>query len=86
MLHLQETASDMLEEGGDDIKSAWSLWPGPHTCYNGNYNGKQGRKAEPIRKDYLSLDCSLQLENMKLESLVIVDQYATVNMYPDINI
>lgn len=82
MLHSQETASDMLEEGGDDVKSAWPLWAGPHTCYNGNDNGKQGRKAERIRKDCLSSDCSLQLENMKLESLVIADQHAAVNMYP----
>ena len=46
MLNSQEIASDMLEEGGDDVKSAWPLWVGPHTCYNGNENGKQGRKAE----------------------------------------
>ena len=26
-------------------------------------------------------DCSLQLESMKVESLVIVDQHATVNLY-----
>ena len=26
-------------------------------------------------------NCSLQLENMKLESLVIVDQHATVKLY-----
>ncbi|GLU24598.1 hypothetical protein SLE2022_405120 [Rubroshorea leprosula] len=69
-------------EGGDDVKSAWPLWAGPHTCYNGNYNGKQGCKAERIRKDCLSSDCSLQLGNMKLESLVIADQHAAVNMYP----
>ncbi|KAL0293390.1 UNVERIFIED_CONTAM: hypothetical protein Scaly_3143000 [Sesamum calycinum] len=75
------TASDILEEGGDDVKSAWPLWAGPHTCYNGNYNGKQGCKAERIRKDCLSSDCSLQLGNMKLESLVIADQHAAVNMY-----
>ncbi|KAK9982067.1 hypothetical protein SO802_035053 [Lithocarpus litseifolius] len=62
--------------------SAWPLWAGPHTCYNGNYNGKQGCKAERIRKDCLSSDCSLQLGNMKLESLVIADQHAAVNMYP----
>ncbi|KAH0709154.1 hypothetical protein KY284_010581 [Solanum tuberosum] len=68
--------------GGDDVKSAWPLWAGPHTCYNGNYNGKQGCKAERIRKDCLSSDCSLQLGNMKLESLVIADQHAVVNMYP----
>ena len=33
------------------------------------------------QKIHLSSDCSLQLENMKPESLVIVDQHATVNMY-----
>lgn len=27
------------EEGGADVKSAWSLYPGPHTCYNGMSNG-----------------------------------------------
>ncbi|PHT51788.1 ATP synthase subunit alpha, mitochondrial [Capsicum baccatum] len=62
--------------GGDDVKSAWPLWAGPHTCYNSNYNGKQGCKAERIRKDCLCSDCSLQLGNMKLESLVIADQHA----------
>ena len=36
---------------------------------------------EQILKNHLSPDCSLQLENMKLESLVIVDQHATVNLY-----
>ena len=71
----------MLEEGEDDVKSAWPLWAGLHTCYNGNYNRKQGCKAERIHKDCLSSDCSLQLENMKLESLVIADQHAAVNMY-----
>ena len=80
--HSRGTASEILEEGGDDVKSAWPLWAGPHTCYNGNYNGKQGCKAERIRKDCLSSDCSLQLGNMKLESLVIADQHAAVNMYP----
>ncbi|KAH7278153.1 hypothetical protein KP509_38G027000 [Ceratopteris richardii] len=71
-----------MEEGGDDVKSAWPLWAGLHTCYNGNYNRKQGRKAERIQKDCLSSDCSLQLENMNLESLVIADQHAAVNTYP----
>ena len=80
--HSRGTASDILEEGGDDVKSAWPLWAGPHTCYNGNYNGKQGCKAERIRKDCLSSDCSLQLGNMKLESLVIADQHAAVNTFP----
>ena len=36
---------------------------------------------ELISKNRLSSDCSLQLESMKVESLVIVDQHATVNLY-----
>ncbi len=34
-----------------------------------------------IQKDGLSSDCSLQLENIKLEPQVITDQHAAVNMY-----
>ncbi len=34
------------------------------------------------QKNPLSSDCSLQLDYMKLESLVIVDQHATVNTFP----
>ncbi len=37
---------------------------------------------EPIPKIHLSSDCPLQLEGMKSESLVIVDQHATVNTFP----
>jgi hypothetical protein len=80
--HSRGTASEILEEGGDDVKSAGPLWAGPHTGYSGNDNGKQGCKAERIRKDCLSSDCSLQLRNMKLKLLVITDQHAAVNMYP----
>ena len=39
------------------------------------------RKRKLIPKSRLSSDCSLQLESMKLESLVIVDQRATVNTF-----
>ncbi len=46
----QETASDKLEEGGDDVKSSWPLCPGLHTCYNGRYNGSPTREGEPIPK------------------------------------
>ncbi|KAL2322136.1 hypothetical protein Fmac_026515 [Flemingia macrophylla] len=154
-VHSRGTASDILEEGGHDVKSTWPLWARPHTCYmldralttrlkaiadslrhgtiddlahlasaptispstiapagnrtrdlalisivsatgqlmtwptwsphqhyNGNYNGKQGCKAEKIQKDCLSSDGSLQLRNIKLESLVIADQHAAMNMYP----
>ena len=63
------------EEGGDDVKSSWPLRAGLHTCYNGGYRGQ-------IPKSRLSSDWALQLEPMKLESLVIVDQHATVNTFP----
>ena len=42
---------------------------------------KQSCEREQNIKGYLSSDCSLKLENMKLESLVIVDQHATVNLF-----
>ena len=38
--------------------------------------GSQSQKAGP------SSDCSLQLDCMKLESLVIADQHAAVNTFP----
>ena len=82
MEHSGETASDKEEEGGDDVKSAWPLRPGLHTCYNGRYSGMQCREVEPIPKTGLSSDCSLQLDCMKSESLVIVEQHATVNTFP----
>jgi hypothetical protein len=49
-------------------------------CYNGDNNGKQWCKSEQYPKNYLSSDYSLQLESMKAESPVIVDQHATVNL------
>ncbi len=39
-------------------------------------------KRKPIPKNRLSSDCSLQLESMKSESLVIADQHAAVNTFP----
>ena len=80
--HSKGTASDDEEEGGDDVKSSWPLRPGLHTCYNGRYNGTQCREVEPIPKTGLSSDWSLQLDSMKLESLVIADQQAAVNTFP----
>ncbi len=53
-----------------------------HTCYNGCDNGTLGREAVPISKSILSSDWSLQLDSMKLESLVIADQHAAVNTFP----
>ncbi len=49
--HSQETASDKLEEGGDDVKSSWPLCPGLHTCYNGRYKASLTREGEPIAKN-----------------------------------
>src|SRR5690348_7663825 len=40
----------------------------------------EGASRSKTQKNYLSTNCSLQLESMKLESLVIVDQHATVNL------
>ncbi len=70
------------EEGGDDVKSSWPLQVGLHTCYNGGDNGMQWSNPAQISKSRLSPDCSLQLESMKLESLVIADQHAAVNTFP----
>ena len=43
--------------------------------------GSHGENRSQTLKICLSTDCSLQLESMKKESLVIVDQHATVNQY-----
>ena len=61
-------------EGGDDVKSVWPLRPGLHTCYNARYNGMQYREIEQIHKTGPSSDWSLQLDSMKLESLVMAYQ------------
>ena len=80
--HSEETAGDKPEEGGDDVKSSWPLRAGLHTCYNGGDSGLRSREGELIPKSRLSSDCSLQLDCMKLESLVIRDQHARVNAFP----
>ena len=69
-----ETAWVNQEEGEDDVKSAWPLCLGPHTCYNGRYRGQQDREVEQILKTDLSSDCSLQLDCMKMELLVMASQ------------
>ena len=71
MLHVSyRTAGIKPEEGGDDVKSAWPLYPGLHTRYNGRYSGLRDREVEPILKTCLSSDCRLQLACMKPELLV----------------
>ena len=62
----------------------------PHGPYGLGYTratmavtvGSQGASLELIPKNRLSSDCTLQLACMKVESLVIVDQHATVNTFP----
>ena len=62
----------------------------PHGPYGLGYTratmavtvGKRPREGEPIPKSRLSSDCTLQLECMKAESLVIADQHAAVNTFP----
>ena len=73
---------DNTEEGGDDVKSSCPLCLGQHTCYNGGYREMQYREVEPNSKTHPSSDCSLQLDYMKLESLVIANQHVAVNTFP----
>ncbi len=80
--HSEGTAGDKPEEGGDDVKSSWPLRAGLHTCYNGGDSGLRSCEGELIPKSRLSSDCSLQLDCMKVESLVIADQHAAVNTFP----
>ena len=62
----------------------------PHGPYGLGYTrttmvvtaGGEGDNPERIPKSHLSSDCPLQLEGMKLESLVIADQHAAVNTFP----
>src|SRR5881397_4408108 len=43
-----KTAGAKPEEGGDDVKSSWSLRLGLHTCYNGRYSGLRASNGKPI--------------------------------------
>ena len=45
---------------------------------------KQYREVEQITKAGLSSDWSLQLDSMKLESLVILNQNVRVNTFPGV--
>ncbi len=62
----------------------------PHGLYDQGYTrttmactkGSHLATRSESRKTCLSPDWSLQLDSMKLESLVIVDQHATVNTFP----
>ncbi len=62
----------------------------PHGLYIQGYTratmgrtmGRDAARWSQSQKTTLSSDWSLQLDSMKLESLVIVDQHATVNTFP----
>ncbi len=62
----------------------------PHGPYARGYTratmvdtkGCEAARWSQSQKIGLSSDWSLQLDSMKLESLVIVDQHATVNTFP----
>ena len=62
----------------------------PHGLYVQGYtratmastNRCKPAKGSQSEKGCLSSDCSLQLDCMKLESLVIADQHAAVNTFP----
>ena len=62
----------------------------PHGPYGVGYTratmatteGCKPSEGELIPKSRLSSDCTLQLECMKSESLVIADQHAAVNTFP----
>ena len=48
----------------------------------GGTDGCKLARASESHKTALSSDCSLQLDYMKSESLVIADQHAAVNTFP----
>ncbi len=62
----------------------------PHGLYTQGYTratmgctkGCHFARRRQSQKAVLSSDWSLQLDSMKVESLVIVDQHATVNTFP----
>ncbi len=62
----------------------------PHGLYDQGYTrttmvgtkGSDRATCSESLKAVLSPDWSLQLDSMKLESLVVVDQHATVNTFP----
>ncbi len=48
----------------------------------GDTEGREAARWSQSQKVVLSSDCSLQLDCMKSESLVIADQHAAVNTFP----
>ncbi len=66
----RETASFNGEEGGDDVRSAWLLRPGLHTCYNGGYKGLLNREMELILQNpsQFGLESAIRLHEAGIAS------------------
>src|SRR5690606_5639587 len=75
-------AGDKPEEGGDAVRSSWPSWARLHTRYNRGDRWQLDSDVMLIPKTRLISDCTLQLECMKLQSLVIAEQHAAVNTFP----
>ena len=66
------------------------MTPSPHGPYGYRFTrhtmagteGSQPARGSQSQKACRSPDCSLQLESMKSESLVIADQHVAVNTFP----
>ena len=81
------TAGDKSEEGGDDKVGTTSSHHGPYVLGHTRATMAGTERSETARwsksqKAGLSTDCTLQLECMKLESLVIAYQHDAVNTFP----
>ena len=71
------------EEGEDGRQVLMALNGLGYTrATNGGDSGQRDGNVELISKNHLSSDWGLQLDPMKLESLVIADQHAAVNTFP----
>ncbi len=57
------------------------VWGYTRTTMVATKGSQVARRSKP-QKSGLSSDCSLQLDCMKVESLVIADQHAAVNTFP----
>ena len=52
---LRRLSNFLLEGSGDDVRSAWPLYPGQHTYYNGADNGLPSGNAELIPSNGFSV-------------------------------
>ncbi len=78
----QETAGVNSEEGGDEV-----IHHAPYAqgCKHATMAGTEGCNPARVSESHkagLSSDWSLQLDSMKPELLVILDQHARVNTFP----